>query len=124
MLAAHNAERTNAGLGLLALDPGLSSIARYRAADMASKGYFSHYAPDERNVFDLMAAAGIPTRVASENIAYNTYPQATSMTVAMTGFMNSAGHRKNILDPDFRKAGIGVSQRGEEIYYCVVFSGQ
>jgi uncharacterized protein YkwD len=124
MLAAHNAERAKAGLGALTVDPTLTNIARQRARDMASKGYFSHTSPSGETAFTLLADANFSYAIAGENIARNNYPDAQSSGVAFTGFMNSPGHRGNIMDGRFTAVGIGAVASGDGMkYFAVVFAG-
>ena len=99
------------------------AIARERAANMAQMNCFSHTAcgPDP---FQLLAANGYAYSTAGENIARNNYPDSQSEDVAMTGFMNSPGHRANILEPRFTKVGIGVAVGADGMkYFAVVFAG-
>jgi uncharacterized protein YkwD len=123
MFAAHNAQRAAAGLPPLVLDGAVVSVARARATDMASKGYFAHTSPTGQTAFTLLRGAGISYRTAGENIAVNTFPEALSVSTAMSGFMGSPGHRANILNPAFTRVGIGVAKSGSSIYYAVVFVG-
>lgn len=124
LFGAHNAERAKDGLGGLQLDPALTSIARQRARDMATKSYFAHTSPSGETAFTLLAAAGYAYGIAGENIARNNYPDAQSAGVAMTGFMNSPGHRGNIMDGRFKSVGIGAVAAADGMkYYAVVFAG-
>lgn len=102
-----NTERAKAGLALLAFDDALRDVARAHSEDMFLRGYFSHYTPDGFSPFDRMDDAGIIYSFAGENLAL-----APSTELAMQGLMNSPGHRKNILSPNFRKVGIGVIDGG------------
>jgi uncharacterized protein YkwD len=71
-----------------------------------------------------MDAIGYGYGIAGENIARNNYPSGQSVGVAMDGFMNSAGHRANIMEAQFTRVGIGVAMDGNGmIYYAVVFAG-
>ncbi len=107
MLIDLNHERTSRGLEPLTLNPKYRDIARDYARDMWTRKYFSHYNPEGRTVADRFDAAGINYGVAGENLAL-----APTEETAHTGLMNSEGHRKNILDPDYRKIGIGVIDNG------------
>jgi uncharacterized protein YkwD len=102
-----NTERARAGLSLLAFDDSLRDVARSHSRDMFERGYFSHYTPDGLSPFDRMDDAGIEYTFAGENLAL-----APSTELAMQGLMNSPGHRKNILSPNFGKVGIGVIDGG------------
>lgn len=103
MLELVNAERVNAGLRPLALDPAITAVARAHSRAMFARQFFAHTDPDGRSPFDRMAGAGIRFHTAGENLAY-----APAVEQAHTGLMNSPGHRANILRPEFRRIGIGV----------------
>jgi uncharacterized protein YkwD len=74
---------------------------------MWNQEYFAHVDPSGKDPFDRMEAAGIFALIAGENIAL-----APSLTAADTGLMNSPLHKKNILDPQYHKIGIGVIDGG------------
>ena len=102
-----NHERTSRGLPALKADSSLLVLARSYASVMFSQGYFSHFTPDGKSPFDRMNAVGISYTHAGENLAL-----APSTDLAHQGLMNSAGHRANILSPDYKKVGIGVLDGG------------
>ena len=89
-----NAERAKAGLSPLSMNWELSRVARYKSEDMRQRGYFDHTSPTYGSPFDMMRSFGITYRAAGENIAmgYST-PAAV-----VNAWMNSPGHRANILD--------------------------
>ncbi len=124
MFAAHNSARAAAGVAPLQINSTLLTIARIRANDMATNHYFSHTSPGGQTPFSLMAQYGYGYSAAGENIAMNNFPAGQTVGVAMNGFMNSPGHRANILNPAFTKAGIGIvlSDDGNR-YFAIVFSG-
>lgn len=107
MLASVNTERVNRGLKPLVIDRALQQVARAHAKDMLERGYFSHYTPKGLSPFDRMTNAGITYQYAGENLAFSP-----DVLIAMQGLMNSKGHRENILEPHFGKAGIGVLDAG------------
>lgn len=107
MLQLVNEERNIAGLPPVVADTALRDVARAHSRDMFTRGYFSHYSPDGVSPFDRMNAAGISYSYAGENLAL-----APSTKLAMQGLMNSPGHRANILNPNFKKLGIGVIDGG------------
>jgi uncharacterized protein YkwD len=127
LYVSHNSYRQQAGLVALQVDGTLTAVARQRAADMAANNYFSHYAPGAPNkaaVFTLLAAYGYRSSVSGENIARNNYSDAQSADVAMSAFMNSPGHRDNIMDGRYRYVGIGSALGANGMkYYAVVFAG-
>jgi uncharacterized protein YkwD len=100
-----NAERATAGCGAVAREDRLTVAARGHSADMAARGYFSHTTPEGVEFATRITQAGYVWRGAGENIAkgYRTPQQV------MTGWMNSAGHKANILNCGFRDLGVGVA---------------
>ena len=98
-----NEERAKAGLKALELDTKLSEVARAKSQDMKDKGYFSHQSPTYGSPFDMMKQFGITYKAAGENIAKG---QQTPEEV-MDAWMNSDGHRKNILSANFTHIGVG-----------------
>ncbi|HWO72016.1 MAG TPA: CAP domain-containing protein [Dehalococcoidia bacterium] len=123
MFQAHNAERSSAGVAGLSLDARLVAIARERAQNMAAMNCFAHEGCGP-GPFTLLNAAGYSYSIAGENIARNNYPDSQTVDVAMTGFMNSPGHRSNILDARYTKVGIGVAVGANGMkYFAVVFAG-
>jgi uncharacterized protein YkwD len=119
-----NAERVRAGLAPLRLDGALQGVARRRANDMASKGYFSHTSPTGETAFSLIDAAGIYAPYAAENIAFNNYANSQSATAALQSFMASASHRANILNGRYTRVGVAVATTASGYkYYAVVFAG-
>lgn len=112
-----NAERAKAGLPALKLNWELSRVARIKSQDMHDKKYFAHQSPTYGSPFDMMKKFGISYRTAGENIAqgYAT-PQAV-----MTGWMNSPGHRANILNSSFTQIGVGYFKDGN--YWTQMFIG-
>jgi uncharacterized protein YkwD len=124
MFNAHNAERANAGVGALELNATLVEVARQRAQDMANANYFSHTSPSGETAFTLLAKVGYGYALAGENIARNNYPDTQAVAVAMTGFMNSPGHKANLVDGRYKLVGIGSAITPDGMkYFVVVFAG-
>ncbi|MEV6495420.1 CAP domain-containing protein, partial [Actinoplanes sp. NPDC051633] len=100
-----NAERATAGCAAVTREDRLTAAARGHSADMAARGYFSHTTPEGVEFATRITNAGYVWRTAGENIAkgYRTPEQV------MTGWMNSAGHKANILNCAFRDLGVGVA---------------
>lgn len=98
-----NVERQKNGLNALELDTELSKVARLKSQDMATKGYFNHTSPTYGSPFDMMKQFGIKYSTAGENIAMGQ-PTAEAVVKA---WMNSEGHRANILNKNFTKIGVG-----------------
>ena len=103
-----NAERTKAGLKPLQIDAALQKSAKQKSADMAANNYFSHTSPTYGSPFDQMKQNGVTYSSAAENIAMG---QRSAQDV-VTAWMNSAGHRQNILTPGFTHIGIGYDANG------------
>lgn len=119
VLALTNQQRAAAGAAALVLDTPLMGMATFRSQDMASRHYFSHYDPEGHTVFWHMTQAGIPYGYAAENIAYG---YATADAV-VTAWMNSSGHRANILNPNLAKLGVGyVKNSSGTPYWTQVFT--
>ena len=97
-----NQERASVGLQPLAIDNALSVMALDKAKDMYHNRYFSHHSPTYGSPFDMMRSYGIRFTYAGENIAMG---QRTPQEV-MKAWMNSPGHRQNILNPYFTKIGV------------------
>jgi len=107
MLDLVNEERVSRGLKALVFDERLRVIARAHSEDMFKQGYFSHYSPEGLTVADRALNSGIDFLVIGENLAY-----APSVELAHSGFMNSEGHRANILSENYGKIGIGAIDGG------------
>lgn len=103
-----NVERVKNGLPELQMDSKLSEVAWYKSMDMQTIGYFSHTSPTYGSPFDMMTKFGISYTGAGENIAYG-FPSASSV---VNGWMNSPGHRANILRKEFTHIGVGYYQTG------------
>ena len=112
-----NGERARYGLSALTENWELSRVARYKSQDMRDNRYFSHTSPTYGSPFNMMKAFGIPYRYAGENIAYG-YRTAQSV---VNGWMNSSGHRANILNPNYRQIGVGYVADGS--YWTQMFVG-
>lgn len=113
-----NEERVSRGLTPLTLSDELSSVAQAHSADMAKRNYFSHNSPEGLTPFDRIKNAGISYKSAGENIAAG---QKTPEDV-VESWMNSDGHRKNILNSSYREMGIGIAYGGSYgIYWTQLF---
>lgn len=110
-----NLERQKNGLSPLEEDWQLSRVARYKSQDMKDKGYFSHTSPTYGSPFQMMKSFGISYRSAGENIARG---QATPAAV-VNAWMNSSGHRANILNKNFTHIGVGYVSGGH--YWTQMF---
>lgn len=110
-----NIERSKNGLSPLTHDWELSRVARYKSQDMKNKNYFSHESPTYGSPFDMMRSFGISYRSAGENIAKG---QTTPQKV-VNAWMNSQGHRANILNKNYTHIGVGYVQSGN--YWTQMF---
>ena len=98
-----NAKRIANGLSGLKIDDELQNVARIKAQDMVENNYFSHNSPIYGSPFDMIKKFGISYKTAGENIAGNS-----SNSAAVNAWMNSAGHKENILNSSFNYTGIGI----------------
>lgn len=113
-----NNERRKNGLPPLNTDVSLSNVAQTKTNDMNAKHYFSHTSPTYGSPFDMMRDFGVTYTSAGENIAMG---QTTAQQV-VTAWMNSEGHRKNILSPNFTNIGVGYTSNGN--YWSQMFIGK
>ena len=98
-----NAKRTAAGLQPLKIDQEVQNVARAKAQDMVNNNYFSHTSPTYGSPFDMLKNYGIKYKTAGENIAGNSSNQG-----AVNAWMNSEGHKANILNSNYNYTGLGV----------------
>lgn len=115
-----NAERAKAGLKPLTSDWELARVARFKSEDMRDNRYFDHQSPTYGSPFDMMRDFGIKYGYAGENIAAGQ----TSPEAVVKAWMNSSGHRANILNANFKKIGVGLAKGGSYQYYWTqLFTG-
>ena len=111
-LCTINSQRWDAGLGPLKLNRKLSKAARRHARDMDQRNYFSHDSLGGGSFVDRIRSAGYLNGARSwtvgENLAWGTHGSSAPRTITRM-WMNSPGHRANILSPSFREIGIGVA---------------
>ena len=98
-----NAQRAKNGLPALKIDNELQKVARIKAQDMVDNNYFSHNSPTYGSPFDMLKSFKISYKTAGENIAGNS-----SNSGAVNAWMNSSGHKANILNSNYNYTGIGV----------------
>jgi len=108
-----NIERTKRGLGALKANWQLSRVARYKSQDMINKNYFAHQSPTYGSPFDMMESFGLRFASAGENIAMG---QKTPQEV-VNAWMNSPGHKGNILSTSFTEIGVGLARDKYGRYY-------
>ena len=98
-----NEQRIKNGLSALKIDSEVQNVARIKAKDMIDNNYFAHNSPVYGTPFQMLNSFKVSYRTAGENIAGNS-----SNSSAVTAWMNSSGHRANILNGNFNYTGIGV----------------
>jgi uncharacterized protein YkwD len=109
-----NAARSRAGCRPLQWDAAAAAAAQQHSDDMASRHYFSHTSPEGRTVVDRLRAHGADFRALAENVAMG---QQTPQEV-VNGWMNSPGHRRNIMDCTYTRSGIGFrDNRWTQVFY-------
>jgi uncharacterized protein YkwD len=108
-----NVERAKAGCGPLTVDARLAASAQAHTADMAQNNYFSHTSLDGRTMVDRIRATGFPLTAVGENIAAG----GTTAAQTMDMWMNSPGHRANILKCSYTQIGVGYAEGGSYRYY-------
>lgn len=112
-----NNERTKRGIPALKENWQLSRVARYKSEDMRKNGYFAHNSPTYGTPFQMIKSFGISYRTAGENIAKGQ----TTPAAVVNAWMNSQGHRANILNSSFTEIGVGYDNRGH--YWTQMFIG-
>ena len=116
-----NKERKANGLKPLTLNKELSNVANIKSRDMIEKGYFDHTSPTYGSPFDMMKKFNISYNTAGENIAMG---QKTPSEV-MNSWMNSSGHRANILNSTYTELGVGIQKDSNgTIYWTQMFIGK
>lgn len=114
-----NQERVSRGLSKLSLDTSVNRVAQTKAEDMANNNYFSHTSPTYGSPFDMLKQFGVSYRTAGENIAKGQ----RSPESVMDGWMNSEGHRANILNGNYTKLGVGYTVKNGTTYWVQMFIG-
>ena len=112
-----NEIRVQNGLSALTYNWELSRVARYKSQDMVDNRYFSHTSPTYGTPFQMIRSFGLSYRSAGENIAYG---QRTAQAV-VNAWMNSSGHRANILSSSYTQIGVGYVANGH--YWTQMFIG-
>jgi uncharacterized YkwD family protein len=113
-----NAERAKQGLAPLKLDEELSKVAKEKSKDMKANNYFSHNSPTYGSPFDMMKKFGIQYNTAGENIAQGQQ----SPEEVVNAWMNSEGHRANIMNANYTLIGVGHVAEGN--YWTQMFIGK
>jgi stress response protein SCP2 len=108
VVAVTNAERRRHGLAPFTVDTRLGAAAQLHTADMLRRGFFDHQNPDGEQVWDRARTVGYPYRKVAENIAAGQ----RSAAEVVAGWMDSPGHRRNILDAELHQIGVGHATGG------------
>ena len=118
MLALVNSEREKAGLSKLKMETNLQQISRQYAKEMWQKQFFSHTSPEGLSTFDRLKNNNIRYIIAGENLAL-----APNVNLSHKGLMDSPPHKKNLLEPNFQKVGIGAVSNGKSsVIFVQLFS--
>ncbi|MDQ0883919.1 CAP domain-containing protein [Peribacillus sp. V2I11] len=113
VLSLVNEERSKSGLPSLEMDSDISNVAILKSEDMRDNNYFNHTSPSYGSPFDMMKSFGISYEYAGENIAAGQ-PSADAV---MKSWMNSPGHKANILNKNYTHIGIGHVTGGKYTHY-------
>ncbi len=113
-----NQARAANGAGALTCDALMAQAARKHSQDMCNQGYFSHQGLDGRSPFDRMRDEGVTFGTAGENIAQGQRDAAA----VHNAWMNSSGHRRNILNGAFGRIGVGLEECAGRMYWTQVFA--
>lgn len=111
-----NQERIKNGRQPLQVDYTLVALAKKKSHDMAVNSYFSHVSPTYGTVYNMLDQAGVSYARAGENIA-----KTGDVSRAHSLFMNSSGHRANILHSGYTHIGVGIAKRGTSYYVTQIF---
>ena len=121
LLARLNGARIAAGVPPLMLANDVRQVAVARSLDMAGRGYFAHVTPEGVSFQELLAQHGVTGQLAGENIAYSTFPPDSLVGSAYHQWMTSPPHHRNILEPAYRRIGIGIASEGGIYYFTAIF---
>ena len=128
VLDLHNAVRKKHGLGSLCVDPALTRAARAHSKEMIAKGYFRHESFDGETAGARLKGFGYDWSASGENIAWGSGSMSRPDD-RFKGWMESPGHRANILNGAFREVGVGIAsgdpkKTGEQVMYTVDFGSR
>ena len=116
-----NKQRTARGIAPLRLSADLRPLARYYSWWMAEERFFSHTDPDGKTIRERVSESGISWRALGENIAYSR-GYINPVAASMSGWMDSDGHRRNILDRAFTQTAVGAwIDKDGTVYFTEIF---
>jgi uncharacterized protein YkwD len=120
-----NRDRNRHGRSSLQFDALLSQAAQRHAEDMLRRNYFSHYSPEGQTPTDRFAAVG-GRRGAAENImmmrGMSSKVDVNRLAYFQKSWMNSSGHRQNLLNSEYARFGYGIASSGGRVYAVQLFS--
>lgn len=125
LVELHNEEREARGLATLCVRRELVESSRLHSEDMLSRDYFAHETPEGVGAFERMQEAGytldgFSSIKTGENLAWRThygeFPEVSEAREVVEGWLDSEGHRENLLDPGFREIGVGIATGEYEDY--------
>lgn len=115
-----NEIRQERGLNSLQTNEPLAKVARAYSQQMAQKNFFSHTSPNGGTLTQRVSSVGISYRLVGENLFTSTnVPEPVSS--AVQGWMDSSGHRENILRSGFTETGVGIWREGNTYYFTQLF---
>ncbi len=115
-----NSIRKEQGLNTLKQNERLVLIAREYSYNMASKNFFAHISPEGETLAERACAVGRPYKLVGENL-FKTTNIKNPLSIVVKGWMESPGHRENIMRSQFTETGVGVWKKGNEYYFTQVF---
>lgn len=112
--------RQSYGLQPLRWNANVANVARQHSQNMADNNFFSHADPQGNTALERLLAAGIQFNLVAENLALNeNAPDPVALVIE--GWLDSPGHRQNILRPEVTETGVGVVRQGEEYFFTQLF---
>lgn len=115
LVDAMNVRRIAAGLVPLEAADGLTTAARQRSSDMLANNYFAHSSPSGQTWYSILGNMGLSYSAGGENLARVNGGASTSVSLAIDALMASPTHRANILNPAYRRVGVGASSQGDAL---------
>jgi uncharacterized protein YkwD len=122
ILTILNAHRANSRVPALGATHALNSAARTRSSDMITRNYFSHVCPSGTNFTTLLRSSSITYSAAAENIYQASPPSNGTAAAAISTWLASPGHRANMLNSNYSKVGIGVSENSSRRVITLIFT--
>lgn len=118
--AGVNEVRTEEGVPTLMPNPTLTEVARAYSCRMAQEDFFAHESPEGRDVSDRVNDAGVRYQMVGENLAKMVNVEDPA-AAAVEGWMESPGHRENMLRKEYSETGMGVCRNGNAYYFTQIF---